>query len=71
MSRLSVRILPARRRNHALSLAPAAVSNLDFAVRSGQSGPWYPLAALSCKPPTVGAADDDRLGRVTVLASDA
>lgn len=50
MSRLSVRILPARRRNHALSLAPEAVSNLDFAVRSGQSG----LRCLS--RPTCAAA---------------
>ena len=38
MSRLSVQTLPARRRNPALSPAWAAVSNLDSAVGSGQSG---------------------------------
>lgn len=73
MSRLSVEILPARRRNHALSLAPATVSSLDFAVRPGQTGlqraPDAPGRGLPTKLSAL--ADHDHADRGTALPADA
>ncbi|GAB3369161.1 hypothetical protein GCM10027360_39850 [Amycolatopsis echigonensis] len=70
MSRLSVQTLPVRRRNPALSPARAAVSNLDSAVGSGQSGLRRALARRAPPPKAADGGGRDHADRGPALPAD-